>query len=376
MHGFDYTPATEGVVSWFKNIVTTVGRKIKEVAEFLRRQITELGRKLKLGKDYFPTTDANAEKIINGLFMKTFSILDCCSDIIDEMYVDYLSIGKFETKNERLHLTSKIMDDGDTFHIYDAPKQEVRREIYKDHNYETRSFKLEPGKMQKGNSTSDEDWNKFQNKIGELFESTHEKVDELRQDLTDLKNMPPLSYNTTLKGYKKLKELYDANTMYGKYWDKLRTAHEFADPNGRIKKALGKIVSMYNVGVNAAKAFAVRLNTGKFKNDDGKKYRKGDEIYNKAKDEVKNIGEFSDKRTPQRYDYDHFRRITEKGYKSMQEEFNYKGKYKDVKYTKESAMLTRLYDMAYEDAMHDLEMKAEYIKAFENAPDAFEMKDD
>ena len=372
MYGYDYAPATEGIGSWFKNIVETVGRKIREVTEFLRKHITELGKKIKLGKQYFPTTDKNALKIIHGLFTKTHSIIFCCSDIIDEMYVDYLSIGKVEISNKQYQ--SHYLDDGDTFHIYDAPKQEVRKETYKNNNYETRSFKLEPGKMQKGDNTSDEDWNKFQNKIGELFESMHEKVDELKQDLTELQNMPPLSYNTTLRGYEELKRLYDANIMYGRYWDKLKTAHEFADPNGRIKKALSKVVSMYNVGVNAAKAFAVRLNTGNFKNADGKKYRKGDEIYNKAKDEVKNIGEFVDTRTPENseYDYEHFRPFSDKGYKNMEKQYNYKGKYKDVKYTKESATLTRLYDMAYEDAMHDLEMKAEYIKAFESVPDAFD----
>ena len=370
MYGYDYTPATEGIVSWFKNMVSTVGRKIKEASEFLRRRINELGRKIKLGKDYFPTTDADALDIINGLFLKTFDIIIRCDRVIDEMYIDYLSIGKFETKNEQY--PSEFLNDGETFHIYDAPKQEVRRERYKDENCETRSFKLEPGKMQKGDNTSDEDWNKFQNKIGELFESTHEKVDELRQDLTKLQNMPTLSYNTTLKGYEKLKKLYDANTLFGKQWDRLKTAHEFADPNGRIKKALSKIVAMYNAGVSAAKAFAVRLNTGNFKNDSGKKYRKGDEIYNKAKNDVKNIGEFSDKRTPNQNDRQNNLPLKDDEYTLMKDMFNYKGKYKDVKYTKESAILSRLYDMAYEDAMHDFEMKAEYIKAFESVPDAFE----
>jgi hypothetical protein len=35
-------------------------------------------------------------------------------------------------------------------------------------------------------------------------------------------------------------------------------------------------------------------------------------------------------------------------------------------------MLSKLYDMAYEDAMHDFEMRAQYMSAFESVPDAFE----
>ena len=64
MYGYDYTPATEGISSWFKNIVETVGRKIREVTEFLRRQINELGKKLKTKKKEFLEMKAKQKNLL------------------------------------------------------------------------------------------------------------------------------------------------------------------------------------------------------------------------------------------------------------------------------------------------------------------------
>jgi hypothetical protein len=359
MYGYDYTPATESISGWFKNLVSTVGRKVKEVAEFLKKQIIELGKKIKLGKDYFPTIENNASHLLSSIFNNTYSIIFACSDAVEIMFAEYISVGKVTTTKD------PYTSVDDTFYILEDRKFEKKH--YSKSGLTIQSVAIGQGNMQKGDNVSDADWNKFQDKISELFELMHERADKIKQDLTELKDMPPLSYQTTVNCYKQLKSLYDANASYGRYWDKLRRANEFADPNSKIKKALGKIVAMYNTGVNAAKAFAIRLNTGNFKNGNNKKYRKGDDIYNKAKNDVKDIGEVSDKRAYKETDravYGTDRSIDE--YRDK-----LKAKFKPEE-TKESVMLSRLYDMAYEDARHDLEMQAEYIRAFESVPNAFD----
>jgi hypothetical protein len=383
MYGYDYTPATEGIVSWLKNIVETVGRKINEFTTFIRNAISSVGKTLRGNKDKksvdpeFAANERKAEELIVGIGDKTRDIITTCSTAINNMYAEYIKHGNL-TKGDltsvhyaggynRPIVTAKPIDDGNGGTLY--------QEYYFDPTRET---------MQKGARTSDTDWNAFQERFGKLFTSMHKDAEDIRKDLTELQSMPALSYQATLVGYKHLRYLYDANGRFGREWSQLKTAHEFAN-EGKIKIALGKIVSMYDAGVNAGKAFAKRLVSANFKNDSGSEYNLIAKSYNKAKakadfhryaryyytgsdksDFRKNGGPIAAKPVDKNHPY---RSAHVRSSVDIMEPDEIDKRIKDVK---ESAMLSNLYDIAYEDAKRDFEMRAQYISAFESVPDAFE----
>ena len=321
MYGYDYelAPANESLFLLYFKFLSKVGQKIKEVAGILRTAIENVGKRIKLKKLGFATYDGSAKQIIAEIGSKTEALITECSKAINTMYATYTTLGEDE--------------NGNTTYNYKAKH------------------------MEKGANVSWTKWDNFQTVFGALFETMHQDADTITNRLNDLKNIPPLSYDTTVEGYKELKRLYDANGDFGREWSQLKTAHQFAN-DGPIKKALGKIVSMYNVGVSAAKAFANRLSSSNFRNDEGKKYALKADERKQAKDMVKNGGKIKASNDKATY-------IAKNGRLTADEVRKKIG-------IGESAMLSELYDMAYEDAMHDLEMRDEYIKAFESVPDAFD----
>ena len=339
MYGYEHTPANEGVLNGLLLFVTKVGEKIKEFARWLKDSIVTIAKRLKKGRNGFATNDGNAKQLVTEIGSKTESFITECAKAINTMYAGYLSVGKVSVKSDN-----------------SANNVDVRL---------SGSFDYKKGHMEKGDNVEKDRWNKFQEIFGKLFTNMHSDADEIRKKLIELQSMPTLSYQTTVDGYKELKRLYDANGDFGREWSQLKTAHEFADA-GKIRKALGKIVSMYNVGVNAAKAFANRLNRGNFTDDTGKKYDKDNQKYKDAKDELEKGGAPSAAK-------DKTAIASKRGFMNADELLiklaNKKSKNENGN---ESAMLSELYDMAYEDARRDFEMKAEYIRAFESVPDAFE----
>lgn len=115
---------------------------------------------------------------------------------------------------------------------------------------------------------------------------------------------------------------------------------------------------MYSVGINAAKEFANRLRFGKFRDNSGNKYAINADERKQAKSEYKNGGKI-------------VKADDKIAYISKNHAFT-SAEILEKLGSKESAMLSELYDIAYEDARRDLEMKAEYIRAFESVPDAFD----
>jgi hypothetical protein len=347
MYGYDYTPATESVISWFKNLVSSVGRKVKEVAEFLRRHIIELGRKLKGNKADFAAHDGMAMQLIGRIGRSTEKLIIECSKTINTMWNDYGNFGELK----------KVKDDSrDTINFFTSDGD--------------KGFDPTHGNMKRDKDVSEDAYNNFQETFGKLFTNMHADAEGIQKCLNDLEEISALSYKSTVEGYKQLKDLYDANGKFGKEWSQLKTAHEFAD-DGPIKKALGKIVTMYNVGVNAATTFAKRLITNKYRDENGKRYSVFSEQRKQAKNEYKNNGRVDaakaiDKDAPDRGD----RAYTDRG-RFTDDEIAAKIAHKNAD-AEESVLLSRLYDIAYEDAMHDLEMRSQYIKAFESVPDAFE----
>ena len=353
MYGFDYNydPATEGAVG---NFFSSVWRAIQSAAAFLRDCITSLASKLKKNKDDFVTTDGNARNLISEIGTKTESIIKSCSSAINSMFAEYgSSAGKVRVDDEDSDTTGRVTG-------YRANTKSALG-VGEDDSV---SFDPTRGHMKKADNVDSEGWKEFQTKWGKVFSDMHGDAEDIKKKLTELKSMPALSYYTTTIGYKKLKDLYDANGKFGKEWSQLKTAHAFANPTGKIKGALGKIVSMYNVGISAAKAFGNRLLKGNFRDQTGKKYEKDNDHFYDAKAAYYGQGSLSAAKKADKKDAN----------RNETAIVGKNGAYEEG--TKESALLSRLYDIAYEDAKHDLEMREHYISAFESVPDAFEMEDE
>jgi hypothetical protein len=376
MYGFDYElePVTEGALdklkTTFANIWGSVWEKIKKAAEFLKTCIKNIGAMLR-SKLTFAGREDSAKELVKTIGEKTEKFIIECSRAINAMYDAYSDVGnvKVRTMDE---MTKRSAEEKE------AEKDMTHRRISADAEGRVASYDARvSGGMSKGDNVDARSWDRFQERFGQLFTGMHKDAEDIKKDLLKLKAMPPLSYNTTLEGYKQLKNLYSANGKFGQEWSQLRTAHEFAN-EGKIKVALGKIVSMYNVAINAVNAFGNRLSTGKFKDDKGKGYRKGDEIRNTAKSEQEKIGKADAAAANNTTIIDKHGRMGDDTIASKITPNNKKYKFntntnnENGESGNESALLSRLYDMAYEDAMHDFEMKSQYISAFESVPDAFE----
>lgn len=284
MYGFDYElePANEGIKETFKNIIEAVGRKISEVSTWIRNRIISIGKWLKGDKSDFAPNDGNAKQLVNDIGTMTEAFIVECSKAINTMIIKY--IDKYGKVDE-----VKVQADPDDhkyrykeFHAAYSTPTYVTRVSRTDGITVDKQVDTMHGHMKRGKDVSEEDWNAFQERYGKLFTSMHADAEKIKDKLTELQSMPALSYKTTVDGYKKLRNLYDANGDFGKEWQQLKAVHDFANA-GKIKTALGKIVSMYDVGVRAVKAFGNRLNRGNFRDNDGDKFNKGDRHYNNAK---------------------------------------------------------------------------------------------
>ena len=309
MYGFDYIPANEGIKETFGNIINIVWQKIKDAAAWLRDRINDLGKWLRGNKNKSSTNNGiNVEygtekhstlktgyaiNIVRDIGSKTEAIIIECSRAINTMLRSYAShYGK------------------------------VNKE-YRSHDDQSTAIIPAISHMQKSDNISDTEWNGFQEKFGKLFTSMHDDAEKIKSDIAELQDIQDLSYEANLAGFTKLKDIYDANGKFGKEWTQLKTAHDFAN-EGKIKKAPGKIVSMYDVGINAAKAFAKRL-------------KRAEPVAAQKIDT--NIT-----------DRDKSAILNHNGTMSK-EEID-----KRIENVKESVILSRLYDIAYEDAMHDFEL--------------------
>ena len=284
MYGFEYElePVTEGIKETFKNIIETVGRKISEVSAWIRNRIISIGKWLKGDISDFAPNDGNAKQLVNDIGTLTEAFIIECSKAINTMIIKYIDkYGKVDEVNVRA-----ASDDDeyshDDYHIAYGTPIEVRRVSHTDGITVDKRMATTHGHMERGKGISKEDWNAFQERYGKLFTSMHADAEKIKDKLTELQSMPALSYKTTVDGYKKLRNLYDANGNFGKEWRQLKAVHDFANA-GKIKTALGKIVSMYDVGARAVKAFGNRLNRGNFRDNDGYMFNKGDQHYNNAK---------------------------------------------------------------------------------------------
>jgi hypothetical protein len=377
MYGYEldygYEPATEGIGSFFE----MVWEKIKQFADWIKKKMGEL--KLKIQRMTGTTTadqalkdSAEVKKKIAEIGDNIGSIIDTCSVLIEMLYVKYSAVAKgkeiSKEEHDKINSSSKRNDITATTGMGDDAKY---------YNYSD-SYKAKNG-MDKIRDLSDaetREWNQVKQQLGERFAEQGGKADKVAADLKSLRSYGPLTKSATVEGYDSLRAIFNANGAFGQKWKKIKIAAEWS--TGFIKESLNKVVKMYDVGVRATQAFGNRLSGGNFRDETGKKI-KGDEkketmssykTKNKVYNDKGNYNISTSRKAKDFYDVQ-----SNSGMHSLQALARGVSAARQAE-GNESALLERLYDMAYEDVMNDLAEQQYAMEAYDMVPGAYEFVDD
>ena len=356
MYGFDYSyePAMEG--SSFFNAVKELIRETKEkIKDFMEKVKTKL-RRLMGNKDQIVEDSAEAIKIVKELGETIGKMLTTASDLIDKLYSAYQQTADKSAQHE--------------------DKASNGQSIY------TTDFSRYGGmdKHKASNDANGQKWREAKVYLGEQFADVGKTAEECKDKLKDLQRMGKLSYDATKQGYDGLRQIFNANGKFENEWKKVQVAADWS--TGSIKESLNKVVSLYKLGVNATNAYGNRLIMGFYSDASGDKLEKEDR---KAKMR-------SDKnRVKIHREEEDWNDISSKR-KDVKDSIKNGGKYRDTSnfyndedqkkarkaYAGESTdyILSRLYQVAYEDAQRDIAKADEYLAAYESVPGAFEFEDD
>ena len=377
MYGYEldygYEPATEGIGSFFE----MVWEKIKKFAEWIKDKMDEL--KLKIQRMTGATSDtqstadsAEVKKKIEEISDGITTILDTCSTQIDKLYVGYAKVAKgkevskdeFEKNKDGYRAQSTSDLDKAKFYSYDD------------------NFKAKNGmdRVRKDLSDAEEsEWKQLKQELGVEFAKQGGAADKIAADLKSLASYGPLTKSATEEGYKSLRDIFTANGTVGQKWKKIKIAAEWS--TGFIKESLNKVVKMYDVGVRATQAFGKRLSGGNYRDESGKKIDKKDKKETmssyKTMNKVYNDKDNFDIRTNRKAK--DFLKVQRGGSAIPSAGFTsnlIRSGVTQANPTKESALLERLYDMAYEDVMNDLAEQQYAMEAYDAVPGAYEFVDD
>ena len=361
MYGFDYSyePAMEG--SSFFNAVKELIRETKEkIKDFMEKVKTKL-RRLMGDKDQIVEDSAEAQKIVKELGTKIESMLMTASGLIDKLYSAY---EKFSDKSSKTEV--KLSDTAS------ANRTDYSRYGGMD--------KFKASSEGEGKDANAQAWREAKVSLGEAFAEVGKVAEECKDKLKDLQRMGKLSYEATRAGYDGLRKIFNANGKFDTEWKKVQVAADWS--TGSIKESLNKVVSLYKLGVNATNAYGNRLIMGFYSDASGDRLEKEDRKAKMRSDrnrvkihrEEEDWNDISSKR------------------KDVKDSLKDGGRYRNTanNYTDEDRaaakkayagestdyILSRLYQVAYEDAQRDIAMADEYLAAYESVPGAFEFEDD
>lgn len=340
---YDYThdiyPATEGV---FSSFVEGVKKIIDGVAEWLRTKITKIGnmlrRRRKPKNDSSKSTDkthsdsdTNASKNTNirsdTATIKNVNTRDNIIAINDADARDAISTVDSKTTSLIISCSTvlrELVSKCKEIAHNPTTSKPSEAKISRAEISEAKVSRVEPPRgldHPKIGTTFNDIFNDYAN----IMQSFGKHADEIKGALAQLKSIQSLSDDDIKRGYEALKSIYNANGKFGSSWSDVATVYEFVDSESKIKKILGKIVDMYNFGIKTTKYLGTKI------------MAEVDKEVTSAEVNSENLA-------------------TLKKWRSMNE----------------SAIISRLYDAAYESAMNDIKMRSEYIKMYESVPDAFE----
>lgn len=350
---YDVMPATEGVGDFF----TAVLNKIKAAGEKIKEWANKVALKIRRMTGSTTAKESRADskavdKKIDEIGKNIAEILEQCSTCIDELYKAYAKVGKYDKINKRQ------FDKDEDSDVYKFEKDDTDPKSRPKYTSIENSMKAKNGMDRlsddaKKDSSLMKEWSASKQRIGTVFVAIKGAAEKVSTDLKSLSSYGPLTLSSTTVGYAKLRLIFSANGTFGAAWKKVKIAAEWS--TGEIKASLNKVVSLYDVGIRATDAFGRRLATGFVREDNGKKITDKSEM-NMVKTIGKGVGKLwaEDK--------------TDRNIATRRDDVNFA----KIQAGKESALLDRLYQMAYEDAMEDIETAQLAMEAFDEVPGAYE----
>ena len=346
---YDFEPATEGLGDFFTTVLNKIkesGKKIKEWIEKVARRIRQMTGTTT--DDEVKEDSKEVEEKIGKIGENISSILEDCTTVISELFEEYQKYGKYKEKEYK--------DYKDTSDIVTGMAN--RRIRMKDGGgYKDFTDSYGRGGMNdlRKDITDKEKkaWTETQQSAAMSLKEAYGKAEKVKDDLKSLSKYGQLTKSVTEKGYAELRDIFSANGKFGSQWKQVKAAAEWS--TGKIREAFNKVVSVYDVGIRATDAFGKRLTSGSFRDEKGEKIKKSDKLETmkgakyeqgvyKAYGKTTNTIKPTDKT---RADY-----LAGKG--------------------NESAILDRLYQMAYQDAMEDIAAREEAMEFYDSIPGAYE----
>lgn len=393
MYGYDaygYDPATEGLRDSVGSFFSTVGEKIRKFAEWLKQKMKDIALKIRrmTGTTTADEVKSDSKEVTNKIKEigeNISDILDDCCTCIDHLYIAWQDVGayekgKLESGSRAASMTTGLKKGGShsaSSELSDGTHLNTRVENDSNGNKNFTTALAARGGMDRLDANAKNDsakmakWNKTKEDLGKLFAKQGGAATKVSADLKSLSSYGPLTLTATKAGYDELRGIFDANGSFGNRWKKVKIAAEWA--TGDIKAALNKVVSMYDVGVRATNAFGNRLSSGNFRGDDGKKMDKTD--VKQTKSEYKDINKIY-KHNKSRNDISTSRKDENFYERQAGSNLYGRGTNGSTRISNESVdVLDRIYQMAYEDAMNDIEESAYALEAYENVPGAYEFVD-
>lgn len=290
MYGYElaYEPATEGIGSWFKDFFAKVARKIKDFGSWIKDTMRKIGLWIRRATNTQSKSEtmkdaSRAKTIINSLDSSITGILNACIDATRKLVdaFDKVKGYKVMSDDERdryEEAQKKFAESGNLNKMRNNGRIIGGRN--KDDEGEDDGWKEYTAAYGKGGmgvinkdatKTQLDAWKKARADAMEVLAPQAGNAEEIRSKLQELTSLGALPLQATKDAYTTLSNIFSSNGKFGTQWNTVKTMHEWA--TDEVKSALGKIVSVYDMGVRATTSFGNRLISGKFRNEDGSKFK-------------------------------------------------------------------------------------------------------
>lgn len=295
MYGYElaYEPATESIGSWFKDFFAKVARKIKDFGSWIKDTMRKIGLWIRRATNTQSKSEtmkdaSRARTIIDGLDESINGILNACIEATREL------VGAFN--NVRGY---KVISDDERDKYMEAQAKRLESGTVKGAQAVINNYRMIDHSAPNKNDDGDDDgWRDYSVSVGKGGMKAIDKdatkaqldawkkaranamdklapqagnAEEIRSKLQELTSLGALPLQATKDAYKTLSDIFSSNGKFGTQWNTVKTMHEWA--TDEVKSALGKIVSVYDMGVRATTSFGNRLISGKFRNEDGSKFK-------------------------------------------------------------------------------------------------------
>lgn len=266
MYGYEttirYMPATEGNVgdaikSWGKQVLAFIQNCGKRIKEFIMNIVNSIKAK-RASKDEALVSSRESVTIVANISNNIKALLDSCIDNIVSLSLAY----------------ENTLSHNETNASYKRADIDVHKGMDK-------LYKKQNGL----NSDDIKKWNETKIKLASEFKKNAETAEDMREKLNKLRSMP-LTLDALKNGYTELKGIFGKNNKFEREWNVIIMGHDWA--TGEIRGYLGKVVSMYKMGINATNALGKQLSAKKVRDNEGV-YQKNEHASKYQKEKAANL---------------------------------------------------------------------------------------